>query len=549
MIPDYVLKAKEDYIRKGFWSSTTLFDLWEKNARNLPQEEAVVDQKKRLTWLQANLWINRLALGLLELGFKKGEVLVIQLPNSVELCLLRVACEKAGILSLPVLRTMRQKEVEYILHSTKAAGIVIPWQYRGFDYFDMVQEIHPRLPALRTIMVSGDEAPARTISINKTVQQPKEKSYPPDYLRGKGFQAYEPSLLFLTSGSTGFPKFVQFASVSRLFHGIQLAEFLKLSNKDILAALAPAAGGPNIPIYFSAPLTGSKIVLMEHYEPQAALHLIEEEKVTVPCAVPAQLAMMLDSARQRGYYSYKSVRVWYCPASALSSSVAKEVEEKIGGIVINGYGAVDFGGSTMPTLDDPPEVRFLTVGRPIKGTEFKMVDDAGKEVATGQVGEIWGRSASCAWGYFQDPDSTKQAWTEDGWFKSGDLGKWDEKGNLIIAGRKKDMIMRGGQNIYPVEIETLIQGHPKVQEVAVVGMPDAVLGEKTCAYVVLKNGVTFTFEEMISFLKGKKIAAYKFPERLEIIAKLPMVSEGQKVDKKALRLDIVSKMTKATSNA
>lgn len=542
MIPDYVLKAKEEYIRKGFWKNITLSGLWDKNARDFPHEEAVVDQKNRLTWVEAKLWIDRLALGLLELGFIKGEVLVIQLPNSVELCLLRVACEKAGILSLPVLRTMRQKEVEYILHATKAAGIVIPWRYRGFDYFDMLQEIRPRLPSLRTILVAGDEIPAGTISISEMVRRPEEKSYSPGYLQGKGFQAFEPSLLFLTSGSTGFPKFVQFAAASRLCHGEQLAGYMKLSRKDILAALAPAAGGPNIPVYYSAPLTASKIVLMENFEPEQALNLIEKENVTVPCGVPAQLAMMLANANHRGCYNYKSVRVWYFPASALSGAVASEVEAKFGGTVINGYGAVDFGGSTMPELDDPQEIRFLTVGKPIHGTEFRLVDDAGKEVGRGEVGEIWGRSASCAWGYFMDSESTKQAWTEDGWYKTGDLGRWDENGNIIIAGRKKDMIIRGGQNIYPVEIENLLQGHPKVLEVAVVSMPDPILGEKACAYVVPEKGEEFTFEEMISFLKGKQIAAYKFPERLEIVPVLPMVSEGQKVDKKALRQDIIRRL-------
>lgn len=542
MIPGYILQAKEEYIRKGLWKNVTLFELWDKNARDFPMEEAVVDHKKRLTWAQAKLWIDRLALGLLELGFKKGEVLVIQLPNRVELCLLRVACEKAGILSLPVLRTLRHKEIEYILHSIKAAGVVIPYQYRGFDYFNMIKEIQPRLPALRTILISGEEVPSGAISINQMVQPPEEKSYPPDYLKGKGFQAQEPSLLFLTSGSTGFPKFVQYASESRLCQARELVELLKLSHNDILAALAPAAGGPNIPVYFSAPLTGSKIVLLEYFEPEAALQLIEEEKVTIPCAVPSQLAMMFLCAKQRGYYSYKSVRVWYSPASSLSVSVAKEVEEKMGGIITNGYGAVDFGGSTQPTLDDPQEVRFLTVGKPIKGTVLKVVDDDGKEVAKGEVGEIWGRSASCAWGYFQDPEATRLAWTEDGWFRTGDLGKWDEKGHLIIAGRKKDMIIRGGQNIYPLEIESLLEEHPEVRAVAVVGMPDTIMGEKACACVVPHNGANFTFEEMISFLKGKRIAPYKLPERLEIIERLPMLSDGQKVDKKVLREKIASKL-------
>lgn len=541
-IPDFALRAREEYIQKGYWQSLTQSDLWEKNAHERPHEEGLIDQNTRLTWGEANQWIDRLALGLLELRFRKGEVLVIQLPNSVELCLLRVACEKAGIFSLLVIRTMRQREMEYILCHTQAAGVVIPWQYRDFDYFVMIQELRPKLTGLRHILVAGDKAPDGAIALHEIVHQPKENNYAPDYLKGKGFQSTEPSLLFLTTGSTGFPKFVVYSTAARLSSGRDLVRILKLSNKDIMAALAPAAGGPNIPVYYGAPFVGAKIVLMEHYEPEQALQLIEKEKVTIPCVVPAQLAMLLQSPNLHRY-NYNSIRTWLCTGSPLSYNVGRQVEEKIGGIVINSYGAADFGGWVIPNYDDPQALRLLSVGKPMEGTEIKLTDEIGREVEKGEVGEICGKGPACSWGYFHDTEATRQAWTQDGWFHTGDLGKWDENGNLMIVGRKKDMIIRGGQNIYPVEIENLLLSHPKVQEVAIVGMPDTLMGEKTCAYVVPKKGTQISFEDMISFLKEKRIAAYKLPERLEIIDKLPMLSDGQKIDKKALRQDIVRKST------
>lgn len=546
VMPAYALKSREEYIRKGYWSNETLYDTWGRNSQERPLEEGVVDQKTRLTWEQAKQWIDRLALGLLELGFKKGEVIIIQLPNSVEIPLLRVACEKIGVFSLPVVRTMRHREMEYILRHTEAAGIVIPWQYRDFDYFAMVQELRPHLKALRHVIVSDDEAPAEAISLSKMVRQPKkEDSYASGYLTGKGFQAMEPSLLFLTTGSTGFPKFVQYPSATRLSSGRGLVRILNLSPQDILAALAPAAGGPNIAVYYAAPLVGAKIVLIEHFEPEASLRLIEKEKVTIPCVVPAQLAMLLQCPTLHKY-SRNSIRAWLCTGSALPYNVGKEIEEKLGGIVINCYGAADFGGWVLPRPKEPQDIRLLTVGKPMEGTEIKLMDEAGREVGQAEVGAIWGRGPACAWGYFQNPEATREAWTEDGWFDTGDLGKWDEDGNLMIVGRKKDMIIRGGQNIYPIEIENLLLGHPKVKEVAIVGMPDDVLGERACAYVVPKKGTTFSFEEMVSFLRDKRIAAYKLPERLEIIInKLPMVSDGQKLDKKALRQDIIHKLGKA----
>ncbi len=149
---------------------------------------------------------------------------------------------------------------------------------------------------------------------------------------------------------------------------------------------------------------------------------------------------------------------------------------------------------------------------------------------------------ACAAGYFKDPEATWQAWTRDGWFKLGDLGKFDEEGNLAIVGRKKEIIIRGGQNIYPIEIESMLITHPKVSDVAIIGMPDPVMVERACAYVTLKSGQSFTFEELVSFLRDKNVASYKFPERLEIVDKFPMVAEGQKVDKKLLRQDITQKL-------
>jgi acyl-CoA synthetase (AMP-forming)/AMP-acid ligase II len=192
--------------------------------------------------------------------------------------------------------------------------------------------------------------------------------------------------------------------------------------------------------------------------------------------------------------------------------------------------------------DDPQDVRFLTAGRPVPGVEVKLVDDEGKEVSPGGVGEVWVRGPTFVSGYYRDAEATAQMWTQDGWFKMGDLGKWDYRGNVAIVGRKKDMIIRGGQNIYPVEIENLLILHPKVSAVAVVGMPDPVMGEKACAYIVPKSGETFTFEEMVSFLKSKNIALFKIPERLEIVERLYMVADNQKVDKKVLQQDIREKL-------
>ncbi|MFC1930398.1 AMP-binding protein, partial [Chloroflexota bacterium] len=218
------------------------------------------------------------------------------------------------------------------------------------------------------------------------------------------------------------------------------------------------------------------------------------------------------------------------------------VEATLGGTIVSGLGASDFGGTMIPELDAPPETRFLTVGKGRAGTVFKIVDDSGREVKKGEVGEIWGTGPSAATGYFGDPETTWQAWTKDGWFKTGDLGRIDEDDNLLLVGRKKDLIIRGGQNIYPPEIESILVAHPCIAEAAVVGMPDQLMGEKACAYVTLRPEKTLEFKEMVKYLNEQDIAMYKIPERLEIIEIMPTVGGGTKIDKKVLLKDISDKL-------
>jgi non-ribosomal peptide synthetase component E (peptide arylation enzyme) len=530
----------EEYIRTGFWKSETMAEVWDRNARQYPDREGVIDSKRRLTWSQAKQWIDRVVLGFLELGLKRDELIVIQLPNSVELCMLRVVCEKAGVLCLPVLRTLRHKEMGDIIRFTKAAGIVIPWKYRDFDYYAMIENIRPDLPKLRHVFVAGDEVPPGVISLNKLSKEPRGEKYSFDYLKERSYGAMEISLINPTTGTTGFPKFVGYKMCARLIFGRGLVDILSLTHEDVVAALPPAAGGPNLPIYFGAPLAASKIVMLERWKVSDALKLIEKERVTVVCSVPAQLGMIVQHPLIKDY-DLSSLKAWFSAGAVLPFNLGKEVEEKLGGMVLSCYGAIDFGGMVMPRSEDPVEVRLLTVGRPQVGTEIKLVNTAGKQVPQGDIGEVWGRGPSCAAGYYQDPKATRQMWTEDGWFKTGDLGKLDEQGNLVIVGRKKDMIIRGGQNIYAIEIENLLLSHQKICEVAIVGMPDPIMGERTCAYVVLEPGESLTLEEVTFFLKDKQIATFKLPERLEIIDKMPLAGD-QKFDKKALRAMIAQKI-------
>ncbi|MBI4331484.1 MAG: AMP-binding protein [Chloroflexi bacterium] len=540
----YTTQMVEDFFKKKEWLPTALFQVWERNAASHPDREAVVDEKNRYTWKQAAAAINRFALALAEAGFKKDDILVLQLPNVAELPLLRVACEKGGVMCLPVLRNLRTREVEYILGHLKVRGIVIPVKYRGFDYFEMANQIRSGLPELKHIWVLDDAVPAGATSVREILNTPLENKYPADHLKDRSYRPEEVSLINHTTGTTGFPKFVEYPMAARLRLGRGFIESLKLTDKDVVCALGAVPAGANCVPYFGAPQAGAKVVMLEHFEAEAALKLISKEGVTVACGVPAMWSMLVERPNART--STGSVRLWWNAGAFLPPQLGAEVEAKLGGVILSGLGASDFGGTMIPEIDAPQEVRLLTVGKGRAGTSFKVVDDSGREVKKGDVGEIWGAGPSAASGYFGDSETTWQCWTKDGWFKTGDLGKVDEQGNLILVGRKKDLIIRGGQNIYPAEIETLLLTHPAVASVAVVAMPDQLMGEKACAYVELKPGQSLTFKEMGKFLTDQDIALYKIPERLEIIENMPMVA-GTKIDKKVLQKDIADKLNPSPS--
>lgn len=538
----YTQETINEYVNKELWETETTSMVFDRNAREHSHEIAVEDSRISVTWLEARHWIDRVAAGLIEAGIQRDEMLAIQLPNCVELYLFRAATEKAGVLCMPVLRSMRRREVEYILNKTKATGIVIPWKIGDFDYWDMVQSMRTELPHLKHVFVAWQELPEGARSISRMAADPAlEKKYPASAIEERRFKVTEVSLINLTTGTTGFPKFVEYPICARLATGRAFINAFNFTSDDVIGALAPAAGGPNMPAYYAAPQVPCKVIMLEKFVPEDAFRMIEKKKITVPCVVPAQLALMVQHPSLKKY-DLSSIRAWFSCGAPMAYDLGVEVEEKIGGIVMNAYGALDFGSCMLHDLTDSREVRFLTAGKPRVGTLLKIVDDSGKEVPKGEVGELIGCGPTCSSGYYEDIQATREVWGEDGCYRTGDLARIDEQGNVVIAGRKKDMIIRGGQNIYPVEIENLLVTHPKVQNVAVVGYPEPVMGERACAFVIPKSGWSFTFEEMVAFLKEKDIATFKLPERLEMVDKFPMAGDGQKVDKKALQKELIAKL-------
>jgi len=531
----------ERYIREGHWSGPTISEQWDICAREYPDKEAIADSNMRLTYAQGKRWIDRVALGLKELGIKKDDIIPLQVPNRVEGLLTIHACEKIGALATYPPATMRHREMEHILGITEAVGVVIAAKYRNFDYYQMIMDIRPNLPSLKHILVIGDEVPPGTISINEMAQQPLEEKYPEDVFEETKIKIGESRHLGATSGTTGIPKIIFSPCMGSNPARYQFERF-GLNSEDVVCTFAPFYGGVGY-LARAVPYIHAKALLMEKFDPEQALALIEKERITVVCTVPAQLAMMLRHP-EFDKYDLSSVRICYYAGSSCPYSLAEEIEERIDCVLLNQLGAVEAGSVCATSPLDPPDVRRTAAGKFFPGVEWRIIDEAGNDVPVGEIGELLVKGWGTNGGFYKDHEATRASWGDeaDGYFHIGDRVKYDEEGNVYVVGREKDMIIRGGQNIYPGEVENILITNPKVLNVTVVSMPDPVMGEKCCAYVIPRPGQELTFDEMIVFLKEKKLAPFKLPERLEIVDSFPMSGDGQKVLKRALTEDITNKL-------
>ncbi len=543
------IRYKEDmvneFLKDGYWTQETFYDFWDRNAREYGNREALVDAKYRLTWAEAKKLVDAMAITWVEMGIPQYSRIIIQSPNSVYGFLARIACERAGFISLTVYPYLRERELEYMVEKTEAAAVIIPNIYRKFDYLEMYKELQKRFTHLKYIFLFDDKVPAsappNTYSITTLTEERAKKPVDENILKARRPDPIRNiSLLTTTSGTTGIPKLVEWPIAPRVCTSKGRVDIWKLTKDDITVAIAPHAGGAAGTLtYFAAPLAGAKTVMLEEFEPEAALELIEKEKATAIGVVPTHLVRMLEVDTSK--YDLSSLRFIRSAGGYLSPQVAEEAENAFKAAITSDLGTQDMGSVSGCRVEDPKELRRRTVGRMLPGNKVILRDEKGNPVPDGEPGILYFRGPHAPAGYYRDETLTATVFNPEGWTTTGDIVKFDQ-GCLWILGRAKDMVIRGGQNIYPAEIEGLLNEHPKVGSVAVVGYPDREMGERCCAYVIPKPGQTFTFQEMKDFLKGKKLAMFKVPERLEIVKEFPTVGDSGKVNKETLKKDIKEKI-------
>ena len=535
--PDFVAR----YRAKGYWEDRSLAGVFQDVFATFAGRTALIAGSEHVTYRELAGRVERLASHFLELGLRPLDRVVVQLPNVPEFVSVYFALQRVGAIPVMALPPHRYREIKYYVELTEAVAYVIPDRAGDFAFVELARRITSECRSLRHVVVAG-EAPPGMVSLTTCLST--ESRVPASALSDVTIDPMDPAVLQLSGGTTGVPKLIPRLHNDYVYNSKTAATMVDVRPGDALLVVLPIAHNlplacPGIQGFF---LRGARAVLSSSVRAQDVFSLIERERVTHLAVVPALLIRWInDPAISR--YDLSSVRVVQSGGQRLQPEVKRLCEARIPSATVQENFGMAEGMLTFVRLDDPYDVRLETVGRPMcPDDEVKLVDDEGREVADGEVGELAVRGPYTLRGYYRAPEHNARVFTPDGFYLSGDLMRRHPSGNFVVEGRKKDLINRGGEKISAEEIESLILSHPAVQNVACVPMPDPVLGERTCAFVVPRRGQRVTLPEIVEHLTEAGIAKFKLPERLELIDELPLSPFG-KVSKVTLTKLIAERLS------
>jgi cyclohexanecarboxylate-CoA ligase len=512
----------ERYRGAGLWTDELIDGFVADRATD--ESVALIDGDVTLTHAEVERHVAALAGALHELGVRNGDVVSWQLPNWWEAVVLHHGILRCGAVSNPIITTNRRRELEFILRQAETKVFVHPAVFRRFDYGQMVADVAPRLPALeQTVVVRG------TARGGPGFEALLEGHASPEVPRSSG----DPAILMYTSGTTSDPKGVihPHATLVRENHGI--VESWGLTGEDVIFMPSPVTHVTGLLYGVHLPsMVGIPVVLQDVWAPGAALELIERHRCTFLVAATPFLHGLTYS-EDLSARDVSSLRFVACGGADIPPRLIREAEANLGAIVARGYGATEYPTATQGRVDDTLAARAETDGRPAPWTELRVVDDNGNELPANATGEILVRGPERFTGYLVPP-ADEEVFDADGWFATGDMASLDGDGHLTIQGRKKDIILRGGENISVKEVEDHLHTHPKIAEVAIVAMPDPVMVERACAFVVPVGDQPPTLSELADYLTGRGLSIQKVPERLEQVDELPKNLAG-KIQKFKLR--------------
>ena len=516
----------------------TIGEAFDRIVDRVPDGEALVVRQQHVRWTYRELQVrvDAFAAGLCALGLEPGDRLAIWSPNNAEWVIAQLATARAGIILVNINPAYRVHELQYALGRVGCKALVTATAFKGGDYIAMIREIVPALPELRTIVQIGRPSSPGILAFDDVPALADRAAVEALRARAARLQFDDPINIQFTSGTTGAPKGATLTHHNILNNGLFVGEGQRLSPGDRVCIPVPLYHCFGMVLGNMACLThGSTMVYPgEGFDARAVLETVAAERCTALYGVPTMFIAELDHP-EFSTFDLGSLRTGIMAGSPCPVEVMKRViaEMHMREVTIC-YGMTETSPVSFQTApDDPLDRRVATVGRIHPHVEVKIVDEQGRIVPPGTSGELCTRGYSVMLGYWGDRARTSEVVDDAGWMHTGDLATLDAEGYCNIVGRIKDMVIRGGENVYPREIEEFLYGHPKIQDVQVIGVPDRKYGEEICAWIVPRPGVTLTAEEVRAFCDGR-IARYKIPRYVKLVEGFPLTVTG-KVQKYVMR--------------
>ncbi|MCY9532762.1 MULTISPECIES: (2,3-dihydroxybenzoyl)adenylate synthase [Paenibacillus] len=529
--PTWPEEFAEHYRQKGCWQGETFGTMLRHRAARYGDRIAIVSGDRRVSYAELDEQADRLAAGFYRLGIRAQDRVIVQLPNIPQFFEVIFALFRIGALPVFSLPVHRRNEIGYLCEFTQAAAYVIPDKDAGFDYRELAAQVKDTLPDSSRVIVVGE--PGEYTALDDLYAEPSIGEI-------KGPSSRDVAFLQLSGGTTGLPKLIPRTHDDYIYSLRMSAEVCALNEHSVYLAVLPIAH--NYPLSSPGVLgtlyAGGRIVLARGASPDEAFPLIAEEGVTIAAVVPPLALIWLDAAESRRY-DLTHLEVLQVGGAKFSAEAAKRVRTTIGCTLQQVYGMAE-GLVNYTRFDDPEETIINTQGRPMSPyDEIRIVDDEDDEVALGEVGHLLTRGPYTIRGYYQAEQHNARSFTSDGFYRTGDMARMTPAGYLVIEGRAKDQINRGGDKVAAEEIENHLLAHPGVHDAAVVSMADEFLGERTCAFVIPYEAA-ITGSELKAFLRERGLALYKIPDRVEFVESFPQTGVG-KVSKKMLRELIAAK--------
>ncbi|EFF2367263.1 medium-chain fatty-acid--CoA ligase [Escherichia coli] len=526
------------YRQQGLWGDASLADYWQQTARAMPDKIAVVDNHgATYTYSALDQAASCLANWMLAKGIESGDRIAFQLPGWCEFTVIYLACLKIGAVSVPLLPSWREAELVWVLNKCQAKMFFAPTLFKQTRPVDLILPLQNQLPQLQQIVGVDKLAPATSsLSLSQIIAD----NIP--LTTAITTHGDELAAVLFTSGTEGLPKGVMLTHNNILASERAYCARLNLTWLDVFMMPAPLGHATGFLHGVTAPfLIGARSVLLDIFTPDACLALLEQQRCTCMLGATPFVYDLLNLLEKQPA-DLSALRFFLCGGTTIPKKVARECQQ-LGIKLLSVYGSTESSPHAVVNLDDPLSRFMHTDGYAAAGVEIKVVNDARKTLPPGCEGEEASRGPNVFMGYFDEPELTARALDEEGWYYSGDLCRMDEAGYIKITGRKKDIIVRGGENISSREVEDILLQHPKIHDACVVAMPDERLGERSCAYVVLKAPHhSLSLEEVVAFFSRKRVAKYKYPEHIVVIEKLPRTASG-KIQKFLLRKDIMRRLT------